>query len=497
MIPFPSLEREPIEAVEAEQGLLGAILVKPDLLDTISDYLEPHHFSRPGHGVIYHACQSLRKHSQVGDPITVRDFIANDWERAPIADASTGKEEALKYLKALVASVVSIANAPFYARRIVDLWLLRTLVDACVRAIDRAYTPDVDDGPDKQIETLESDLYSLAIAETDPDGWALPFDKVADLSVRQAEAARNKERDLIGVPTGFADIDYCLGGLQPSDLIIIGARPGMGKTALATNIACHAARLCKESSTREGAVVVFFSLEMSALQLGTRVLSGLAQVRSDDIRAGRINREDMDRLVEGRDILGSMPLFIDDTAALSVSALRRRALRLKRQHDVGLIIIDYLQLLSSEQGKRRSENRVQELAEMTRGLKILAKDVDVPVIVLSQLSRAVEQRDDKRPQLADLRDSGTIEQDADVVMFVYRAAYYHEKKEPRLGDDSSTEEVVAHELWQNKMNSIRNEALVSIAKHRHGATAMVPLHFDGRYAQFSNLERKNPWQREA
>ena len=353
--------------------------------------------------------------------------------------------------------------------------------------LNYAYSHDIDLNAHQQIEQTEKRLFDLATAG-DYKGGFIEFNESLTRAIKQAEVAYQREGLVTGVTTGFLDMDKKLGGLQKSDLIILAGRPAMGKSALAANIAFNAARSYVEHHAKEGAVVGFFSLEMSAEQLATRILADRSGVASDKIRRGEVKDTDFHKFVEASQELAQVPLFFDDTAALTISAIRTRARRLQRQHKLGMIIIDYLQLIQGS-GRKTSDNRVHEISEITRGLKALAKELDVPVLALSQLSRAVELRDNKRPQLSDLRESGSIEQDADVVMFIYREEYYLERDEPgRRPEENDDKFNSRYESWQNRMEDSHNVAECIIAKQRHGPIGTIKLHFEGEFTRFSNLE---------
>ena len=458
---------------EAEQALLGAILINNHALDRVSDLLKPEHFYFPAHQRIFDACLRLRELSRVADPVTLRDYFAQDGDLQAIGGAA--------YLADLAAGVLSVVNAPDYAQTIHDLHLRRQLIGIGEEVVNEAYRHDIAVDGQQQIREAEEKLYALADTGSYGGGFRDLTDVIAE-AIGTANRAFNRESQLTGVTTGLVDMDRMMGGLQASDLVIVAGRPSMGKTALATNMAFNAGKAFLNSGGRDGAVVGFFSLEMSAEQLATRILADEAQIPSEKIRKGEIKRSDFPRLAEASQRIRQVPMFVDDTAGLTISQLRTRALRLKRTKDLGLIVVDYLQLMRPS-GAQRTDNRVQEISEITRGLKLVAKDLGVPVIALSQLSRAVEQREDKRPQLSDLRESGSIEQDADVVMFVYREAYYVSKSEP-------TPETAEHADWQATMERVHNLAEVIIGKQRHGPTGTVRLHFDGAYTRFSNLEQR-------
>ena len=458
---------------EAERALLGAILINNAVLDRVSEFLRSEHFYYPVHGRIYDACLRLREAQRVADPVTLRAYFEQDGDLTEIGGG--------EYLADLAAGIVSVVNAEDYAHTVFDLHLRRRLIELGEEVVNDAYVPDLDRNADQQIREAEERLYALA-NYGDFRGGLRSFDGVVDSALANAEEALNRDTRLTGVTAGLIDLDRMLGGLQRSDLVILAARPSMGKTALATNIAFNAAQAYLRKDGREGAVVGFFSLEMSAEQLATRILSDQARIPSEKIRKGEIKKAEFPNLAEAAQTVRQAPLFVDDTAGLTISQLRTRAMRLQRQHGLGLVVVDYLQLMRPS-GTQRIDNRVQEISEITRGLKMIAKDLNVPVLALSQLSRAVEQREDKRPQLADLRESGSIEQDADVVMFIFREAYYLEKREPQP-------DTAEHSEWQDAMNRVYNLAEVIIGKQRHGPTGTVRLHFEGMYTRFSNLDER-------
>lgn len=453
---------------EAEQALLGAILANNAALEKASDFLKPEHFYVPAHGRIYAAALRLTEQNRIADPISLKQYFETDNELEGVGGA--------QYLTDLAASVVSVMNAEDYAQTIYDLSLRRQLITIGEEVVNDAYKLDNElDGP-AQIQAGEEKLYRLSSSGV----LRKDFEAFGDILARAVEAAgKALERDtpLTGVTSGLAEIDKMMGGLQRSDLIVLAGRPGMGKTALATNMAFNAATAYLRKHGKEGAVVGFFSMEMSSDQLAVRILSEVAEIASERIRKGDMKRADFPRVVEAANLIRQTPFFVDDTAGVSISTLRTRALRLKRQHNLGMLVVDYIQLMNAG-GK--IDNRVQEISEITRGLKILAKDLNIPVIALSQLSRQVENREDKRPQLSDLRESGSIEQDADVVMFVYREAYYLSKAAPPEGTPE-------YETWQAAMDRVHNVAEVIIAKQRHGPTGTRRLHFEGQYTKFSNL----------
>ena len=470
----------------AEQALLGALLHNNRNLEKISEILKPEYFSVRLHGRIYQYIKNVIDRGQVADPITLKPYFT--------ADPDLGGN--LAYLGVLAGSLIATVNVEDYARQLQDLAVRRELIAVADEMNNRAFTQELDPDGVKQIELAEAELYNLAEAGTIEGGF-VNFAVSAGASLKMAEAAYRRGGGLTGITTGFRDLDRLLGGLHSSDLVIIAGRPSMGKTALATNIAFNAADflqnnvaadferphagnrpLSQNQPQSKKAGIGFFSLEMSAEQLATRILAERINVSSELIRRGELHANNFEDLVVASQHLATLPLYIDDTASLTISAIRTRARRLKRQFGLSLIVIDYLQLIT---GIGRKENRVQEISDITRGLKSLAKELDVPVVALSQLSRAVEARDDKRPQLADLRDSGTIEQDADVVMFVYREEYYLARKEPELGTSE-------HDDWKAKMDLVHNRAELIIAKQRHGPIGTVRLSFEGTTTKFGNLE---------
>ncbi len=472
--------RIPPHNYEAEMALLGAILANNLTFDKVNEFLRPDHFADALHGRIYEAAGKLIERGHIANALTLKSLFDQD----PALLEHGGAQ----YLARLAASVVTIINAEDYGRAIHDLHLRRQLIDLGEVMVNTAHDHDLDLPATGQIETAEEKLFRLA--ETgDTENGLRPLTEALTGAINMAEAAVKREGHVTGVTTGLVDLDKKLGGLQPSDLVILAGRPSMGKTALATNIAFNAA-LAHKLAPENGGRVAFFSLEMSAEQLATRILAEQTGISSDRIRRGEISRDDdFSRLVIAAQDLQTLPMHIDDTPGLSVPAMRTRARRLKRRQGLGLIVVDYLQLMRSPAGLR-SENRVQEVSEITRGLKAIAKELEVPVLALSQLSRAVEQRDDKRPQLADLRESGSIEQDADVVMFIFREQYYHERGEPKQRDDESSEKFAErHSRWLERGERVHNVAEVNIAKQRHGPIGTVELYFDGMVTKFGNLSR--------
>jgi replicative DNA helicase len=474
-IPF----RQAPHNIEAEQALLGAILINNEAMDRVSGFLEPAHFYDPLHQRIFEVLAKLIQVGKQATPITLRTFFEN---AEPIEPALTVPQ----YLGRLAVNATTIINAADYGRTIYDLATRRALIVIGEDMVNTAYDSPVDHPPETQIAEIENRLYDLAESGKYGQGF-LTFANALTQAIDMANNAYQRDGHLSGLATGLTDLDNKMGGLQSSDLIIIAGRPSMGKTALATNIAHHIAknyRVERQDDGKEevvdGAVVGFFSLEMSAEQLATRILSEQSEISSEKIRRGMINEDEFRRLVEASQNLANCPLFIDQTGGITVAQLAARARRLKRQRGLGLLVVDYLQLLAG--AKRVNESRVQEVSEITTGLKALAKELNVPVIALSQLSRAVEAREDKRPQLSDLRESGSIEQDADVVMFVFREEYYVERRKPAEG----TAEFSA---WLADMERTHGKADVIIGKQRHGPVGTVTLSFEANFTRFGNLAR--------
>jgi len=464
---------------EAEKSLLGAIFVNNRAYEAVSEFLKPEHFAFPQHGRIYEACTKLIERGQIADPITLKRYFEADENLIDIGGPA--------YLADLAASAVTVINAGEYGHLVYDLHLKRELIALGEDVVNSAYGGEVDQSATKQIETAEQGLYDLATSG-EYEGGFQSFKESVITAIDIATIAHNREGGLAGVSTGFRDLDGLLGGLHPSDLLILAGRPGMGKTALATNIAYNAAYNYQQSGGKEGAVVGFFSLEMSAEQLASRILSEQSDISSDRMRKGELANEEFGRLTAASQTLHQIPMFIDDTPALTVSALRTRARRLKRQHNLGLIVVDYLQLIAGS-GTNRNDGRVQEVSEITRGLKTLAKELEVPVLALSQLSRAVEQRDPPRPQLSDLRESGSIEQDADVVAFIFREEYYLERKKPghRVDEDPGKYDE-RMQRWDEAKEKVANLADVIVAKQRHGPIGDVPMRFTGAFTRFSDVD---------
>ncbi|MEC8245205.1 MAG: replicative DNA helicase [Pseudomonadota bacterium] len=460
----------------AEQNLLGALLLDNGVMERIDDRLRAEHFYDPLHGRIFSTMMRLIDRGQLANPVTLKTFFS--------ATEEGQTTEIEDYLGELADGVISIAQATDYASTIYETHLRRELIRIGDDVISDASHPDVDLPATTQIETAEAKLFQLA--ETGEAGAGLrSLENVAAAAINQAAIALKSDGGLSGYSTGLTGLNNKMGGLHRSDLIILAGRPAMGKSALATNIAFHVATTTRTGET--AAPVAFFSLEMSAEQLGTRILSERARIDSNSIRQGQLSSEEFDRLIEASDALSTAPFFIDDTPSLSVSQVASRARRMKRTTGLGLIVIDYLQLLMPQLGVR-PENRVQEISNISRALKAMAKELDVPVVALSQLSRAVEQREDKRPNLADLRESGSIEQDADVVLFVYRDEYYLAKKEPERESHESEEKFnLRYDLYRERLEKAHNKAEVIIGKQRHGPTGLIDLHFEKSLTKFSDL----------
>ena len=463
--------------IEAEQALLGAILVNNDAFYRVSDFLEPKHFFEPIHQTIFETATSIIRAGKVATPVTLKTFLP--------AETDIGGMTVGQYLARLAAAATTIINAQDYGRAIYDLSIRRNLIDVGTDMVNVAFDAPVDFAPRAQIEDAERRLYELAESGR-YDGGFQRFAQALTVAVDMAAKAFQRDGKLSGIATGLRDLDVKMGGLQRSDLIIVAGRPGMGKTALATNIAyniaeAHRAEVQADGTMKSinGGIVGFFSCEMSAEQLATRILAEQTSIASSLIRRGGITETDFEKIRDYSIKLQSLPLYVDETGGLSISQLTARARRLKRQKGLDVIVVDYIQLLQGS-GKRGNDNRVQEVTEITTSLKALAKELNVPIIALSQLSRQVESRDDKRPQLSDLRESGSIEQDADVVMFVYREEYYLANKEPRVGTPE-------YEKWQLDMSLVHGKAEVIIGKQRHGPTGMVELAFEGQFTRFSDL----------
>jgi replicative DNA helicase len=469
---------------DAEAALIGALLLDNRLLEDVSGVVRPEHFHDPLFARLYTAIEGLTMRGMVASPVTLRPLFARDEAMAALGGPG--------WMASLIDSSAAMVGARDYARQIHELAQLRELVRVGREMATAALDPEHERSPDEQIEDAEMALYRVAEAG-ESDSRARTFAEAAAQAVAMAERARKSGGGVSGVTTGLTALDKLLGGLQNSDLVILAGRPGMGKTALATNIAFAAARKAAREAglgadePRNGAAVAFFSLEMSSDQLAARVLAQEAQIPSEELRRGKLDQTDFRNLVRAAQELETLPLIIDDTPGLTIAGLRARARRLKRRHQIGLVVVDYLQLMSGT-SRRSNDNRVQEVSEITRGLKVLAKELGVPVVALSQLSRSVEGREGKRPVLADLRESGSIEQDADVVMFVFREEYYLRLEKPaEPAGDSSPDARKKWDSWEADMARMQGLAEVIVAKHRHGPTANVTLMFNGEYTKFFDL----------
>jgi replicative DNA helicase len=464
--------------IEAEQALLGAILVNNEAFYRVSDFLLPEHFYEPIHREIFEVIAKIVRAGKTATPVTAKTFLPENL----LADMTMPQ-----YLARLAAEATTIINAADYGQTIYDLSIRRRLIEVGEVMVATAYDSEVEETAPRQIEAAEKQLFELA-EKGRYDGGFQAFNAATAAAIEMAAEAFKRDGTLSGMATGLIDLDRQMGGLQKSDLIILAGRPAMGKSALATNIGFHVAKSWRGSvtpdghrRTDDGGIVALFSLEMSAEQLATRILAEQAAIPSSDIRRGNIHESQFTHLVETADLMAQIPLYIDDTGGLSVAQLAARARRLKRQKGMDLLIIDYLQLLSGS-SRKANENRVQELTEITTTLKALAKELEVPIVALSQLSRQVEARDDKHPQLSDLRESGSIEQDADVVLFVYRDEYYLKNKEPKEGTPE-------HLTWMSEMEKVHGRAEVIIGKQRHGPTGTVQLSFEAQFTRFGNLAR--------
>ena len=467
--------------IEAEQALLGAVLVNNEALYRVSDFLEPEHFFEPIHRQIYDISRSLIRTGKLASPVTLKTFLPAEID---IAGLTLGQ-----YLARLAAEATTIINAEDYGRTVYDLSVRRALIQVGEDMVNVAFDAPVDFSPRDQIEDAERRLYELA--ETGRyDGGFQRFAQALTTAIDMAAHAFQRDGKLSGIATGLDDLDRMMGGLQQSDLVILAGRPGMGKTALATNIGYNIAKAWQgeikpdgHTSTVNGGIVGFFSLEMSAEQLATRIIAEQTSIPSNQIRRGGISESDFEKIKDYSIELQNIPLYVDETGGLSVAQLAARARRLKRQRGLDLVVIDYLQLLQGST-RRSQENRVQEITEITTKLKALAKELNVPILALSQLSRQVESRDDKRPQLSDLRESGSIEQDADVVLFVYREEYYHQMRKPLESNRDKFAE------WLAEADKVHGKAEVIIGKQRHGPTGTVELQFDAAVTRFSSLARE-------
>ncbi|KUL96182.1 DNA helicase [Bosea sp. WAO] len=460
--------------IEAEQALLGAILVNNEAFYRVSDFLQPEHFFEELHQRIFELMSGLIRAGKIATPITLKTYVG---------ELDLGGITASQYLARLAAEATTVINSQDYGRTIYDLAIRRQLIGVGEELVNVAYDAPVDMPPREQIESAERRLYELA-EKGRYEGGFQKFDQAMRLAIDMAASAFQRAGGLSGISSGLRDLDQRMGGLQRSDLIVLAGRPAMGKTSLATNIAFNIAKAWRaerqengELKSVDGGIVGFFSLEMSSDQLATRIVAEQASISSYKIRQGRLTEAEFARLSDVAAQIEKLPLYIDQTGGISIAQLMARARRLKRQKGLDVLFIDYLQLLAGS--SKNSQNRVQELTEITTSLKALAKELSVPIIALSQLSRQVESRDDKRPQLSDLRESGSIEQDADVVMFVYRDEYYLKGKEPRPGTED-------HNKWQIEMEAAHGLAELIIGKQRHGPTGTIALQFDADVTRFSD-----------
>ncbi len=475
--------RIPPQNLEAEQALLGAILSNNRALEKVSEFLRSECFANPVHGKIYEACRLFIEQGRIADPITLKAFFEGDNSLKDIGGAS--------YLAELAAASTNIINATDYGRQILDRYLRRQMIALGTDIVNDAFAISINEEAIEQVEHAEKRLYEIANSG-EMAGGPQQLNQALQLSLQTVQHAMNTPSGVSGVSTGLIDMDNLLSGLHNSDLLILAGRPAMGKSALALTMAYNAAVKFEEENRKntEKKSVVFFSLEMSAEQLASRILSAKAQVPGHLMRSGKLTDEQFDELAAGVSLLNRLPLYIDETPGMTVTGIKNRARRMKRDKEkgLGLIVIDYLQLITA--GGGRNENRVQELSEMTRQLKIMAKELNVPVLVLSQLSRLVEQRDNKRPLLSDLRESGSIEQDADIVMFVYREIYYLQNEVPvkHLKETPEKFEIRKQE-WEAKKLELANQAEAIIAKQRHGPVGTVKLYFNGEFGKFGNLQQ--------
>ncbi len=451
--------------IEAEQSVIGSILLSNEIFDDVNLIISSKNFYDPIHKKIFEALEKLIYGGLLANPITLKNYFEKENDELNIPE----------YLVKITKFSSSSRQAIEYSKLIFDLYVKRELIKISGEVIDQAKLNDLNNDGQKIIENYEKSLFNLA-EKGSFSSSLIKFDKALRQTIEMASNAYKNEEGIVGVPTGLRDLDDRLGGLHKSDLVIIAGRPSMGKTALATNIAFNAAKKFQEIGDKTS--VAFFSLEMSSEQLSTRILAEQSRIKSNDIRRGKISEEQFDKFIETSKDISELPLYIDETPAISVAALSNRARRIKRLFGLDLVVIDYIQLM---RGTNNKDGRVQEISEITQGLKALAKELSVPVVALSQLSRAVEQRDEKKPLLSDLRESGSIEQDADVVMFVYREAYYLQSKEPRPA-------TVEHAEWQAKMNEVSHLAEIIIGKQRHGPTGNIMLEFEAMFTKFKDIQ---------
>ena len=453
--------------IEAEQSVIGSILVTNEIFDEVNTIIKSGNFFDPMHQKIFNAIESLIYKGMLANPITLKNYFENEKDDLNIPE----------YLVKITKFSTSERQAIEYSKIIYDMFVRRELIKISENTIDSAKQKNIDVTGKNIIENSEKLLFDLA-EKGSFSSSLIKFDEAMKFTIEMATNAYKNEEGIVGVPTGLKDLDDRLGGLHKSDLLIIAGRPSMGKTALATNIAFNASKKIQDDNRQS--CVAFFSLEMSSEQLSTRILAEQSRIKSNDIRRGRISEDQFDKFLETSKNIAELPLYIDETPAISIAALSNRARRIKRIHGLDLVVVDYIQLMRATNTK---DGRVQEISEITQGLKAIAKELSVPVVALSQLSRAVELRDDKKPQLSDLRESGSIEQDADVVMFVYREAYYLERKEPRPA-------TVEHAEWQAKMNEVSSLAEIIIGKQRHGPTGNIMLEFEAMFTKFKDIQNQ-------
>ena len=457
--------------IEAEQAVIASILVSNDIYDEITSILDSQKFFDPIHVKLYETIETLISKGLLANPITLKNHFENNEGLKELG----GQE----YLIKITKFSTSVKQAIDYANIVQEMHVRRELIKISQSVLDEVSTnSDVGTSGETIIQNTEKSLFDLAERGHFNQSF-MKFDSALKQTIDMAKSAYQSEEGLVGVPTGLTDLDSRLGGLHKQDLVIIAGRPSMGKTALATNIAFHAAKNIEKKGSKS--TIAFFSLEMSSEQLSTRILSEQSRIRSNDIRRGKVSEKEFEQFIETSKNISELPLYIDETPAITIAAISNRSRRIKRLFGLELIVVDYIQLMKSS-GKKEY-NRVQEISEITQGLKALAKELNVPVLALSQLSRAVEHRDDKKPQLADLRESGSIEQDADIVMFVFRESYYLQNKEPTVGS-------IEHAEWQTKMNEISHLADIMISKQRHGPTGNVKVEFEAMYTKFKDLVSK-------
>lgn len=470
--------------VEAEQALIGAVLANNKAFEKVSEFLKPQHFADSTHAKIFEVISKLILRGRVADVITLKNYFEQEGSLADVGGA--------KYLVKLADSATPLTNAEYYAQFIYDKYLRRELISTGFDIVNNAMKEDIDSDANDQIEQAEKKLFEIS-NQGDINGGFIDFSQALTDSLSHIEEAYQKDGKLSGLPTALDALDNKIGGLNNSDLMIIAGRPAMGKTALATNIAYNVAEYMAHAPNldEKSRGVAFFSLEMSADQLATRILSTVTQTNGHKMRTGELDNAEFTRIAAAVRELEKIPLYIDDTPGLNINTIRTRARRLKRNKGLGLIVIDYIQLIMGTGSKRTEGNRVQEISEISRGLKILAKELNLPVIALSQLNRGVEQREDKRPVMSDLRESGSIEQDADIVMFVYRENYYLQNEEPQQKPSETPEHLQKRmEEWEARKRATQNVSEVIIGKQRHGPTGTVQLFWNGDYAQFGNLAKE-------